>query len=439
MNLFSIHERPEDLDLDILFSPSVNYHKTSMSELKKVASRLSNCNENETNFNTNYLEIIPYTLTKETDDEAVDIESVYTLYTKDTYDSNTIKYHEKAVFIDNQKSTDLGTILKAFSTLKLDKIEDLMEVKTKLDIAMDISTEDNFTSKYREFKELFQVQYRIFFAYIEGVHRSTLFAKFAEKSPLTNCIGDTEEKSKYVFENMKILSSPYHVRLYLFPSSQMPSVDDLKERSLCIRKNQELGFKFTLTNVASNCKEIFLDNQRVLNSFEESEWIAETNLTKDKFVLNRRHLMPIYLQNLLQKGPIAEKYNYDDAQIAKIVKDMLDKLKLGFFIPSSCIRSKTNPGKQWPREAKIFLDLLTLASFNSAFMGKFHLMLEGITSEIRQDTTLKTSIDFNDFKFYEDLLFCVRCSTDYYYQHHMWYMYMLQPGKSFHFSTMKSC
>ena len=153
---------------------------------------------------------------------------------------------------------------------------------------------------------------------------------------------------------MKILSSPYHVRLYLFPSSQMPSVDDLKERSLCIRKNQELGFKFTLTNVASNCKEIFLDNQRVLNSFEESEWIAETNLTKDKFVLNRRHLMPIYLQNLLQKGPIAEKCNYNEKDLRNLADAVIDKLKFGFFIPPSSILSKTNPGKQWPREAKIF-------------------------------------------------------------------------------------
>ena len=436
LNLFSIHEKPDGLDLDVLFSPPVNYHKTSMSELKKVAST-ANSNLNAFSFNTNYLEIIPYTFAKETDTKSHDIESVYTLYTKGNYDCNTITYHKKAVFIGKDKSSDkfenLIKILEVFKGSTLDNIEELMEVNTILEMDMDITSEDDFATKYIEFKQQFQEKYKIFFAYIEGVHRSTLFAKFAEKSPISNCINDTEYNES-VFENKRLLSSPYHVRLYLFPPSKMPSIEDLKERSLVIRKNQDTGFKFTLTNVASNCKEIFLENQQELNIFEESKWITQTDPKKDEYLKNRHYLIPLYLKNLLQKGPIAEKCNYNEKDLRNLADAVIDKLKFGFFIPPSSILSKTNPGKQWPREAKIFCDLLSLASFNSTYMGKFHLMLEGITSEISQNKTLLSSVNFNDFKFYEELLLCVRISAEYYYQHHMWHMHVRKPGKSSHSS-----
>ena len=391
--------------------------------MHELLSSILQQKENKTvtvDYNTNYFEIIPYTLA----DEGHDIETAYPVYCKGASSIEQLKYDKKAQFIGVENS-NLTKILQTIHKCPLTSCEQLVELSQKLNFEFTLVGK-NFTKNYCSFKTKFQKHFNIFFAFVEGLHRSTMFAKLAENVPFTNILDDTSKKN--IFEHNKILEAEYYVRIHLFPTEKLPSIESLKERSYHIRKTQNIGFKCTYVDVISECRNFFNMKENDLKSLDET-WITVTKWGNDPYVLNRNFLLQNYLKILLQKGPIADKHlGLTEAKINGYVKALGKHEKYAFQICPSSILSKSNPGKSYPRDAKIFLDLLSFASTSKDLMNKFHYMLQGMTPELQQNDTIHTSTNLKDLNFYENMLWCIRTSSEFLYQHHIWYMEKLSQG-----------
>ena len=414
LNLFTLHQTISKNSLPIVFSPKVNYHHASINNLHNV---LRNSSNNQ--YTTNYLEVVPFAISKNSPSFPLKIESVYTVTNNNEYSSKAIDYDHKGKFLQDSENDNIIQFLKSLNNKFLDE-KNFNQFGE--DFEINIEEKDTFISTYLNLKQKFQQKYKIYFAYIEGVHRSVMFAKIGEEQPITNNLQSDPEKDTFI-KNHAPMKQHYYVRIYVCPKDvKVPTIMNCQERSHTIRKRQNIGFKCTYANVIGFCRDIYFSEKPP----DINGWLENYAESKDQVLIKRKKLLPLYLKMLLRKGPIAEKFTYSEDAIDQFEPQLKDQ-KLKLFLGPRALIDKSNGKPHIPRESKIFLDLLSFASVEKNCMETFYHMFEGMNPIIPQDKTLQDAVDFNDSEFYLNLLWCVRLSAEYLHQHHSWFMHKQQP------------
>ena len=67
-----------------------------------------------------------------------------------------------------------------------------------------------------------------------------------------------------------------------------------------------MGFKCTYIDIVFFCVEIYERNKNELVAMDD-KWITVTKAKEDPYIINKKILLPQFLETILTKGPIAEK------------------------------------------------------------------------------------------------------------------------------------